>query len=265
MSVSTVAAVTSALRAASALTGEERRPALGATDAPGWFAPGELLDGSGRLADMLATVRPLYEIDEPAFIAANFSRIWAWYLLLVPLAGYLTADCVPDASPGNVQLRLGEHGYVDQVRLLEARGLVSSDRDTLRAELVRVSVIEHLEPLIAALRPHARMGLPALRLIITDTVIGALLHLVEELDLNVDVDAEVEAFLQLLPARGKTGVIWIDHQEERYPFLNRGGCCLYFRVPEQEYCAACPHRPYEQRVARLQAFVAEQAAGADVV
>lgn len=264
MSVSTATAVEKALRAAATLTAVDRPPLPGVTDAPGWFAPVELLDGSGRLETMLAAVRPLFELSEPGFVAVNFSRIWAWYLLLIPVAGYLAADCVPDVSPDNVQLHLGAGGYVDQVRILEPRGFCSTDRDALRAEVVRVAVEAHLEPLIMSIRPYARMGVPALRLVITDTVVGALLHLIEALDVDVDVEAEVEAFLRLLPARGQAGVIWIEHDGRRHLFLNRAGCCLYYRVPEQEYCAACPHRPYDQRVEHLQAYV-EVLAGEEVV
>jgi hypothetical protein len=39
-------------------------------------------------------------------------------------------------------------------------------------------------------------------------------------------------------------------------------CCVNFRIPGEDYCSTCPHRPREERINVLQTWLAEQA-GAD--
>ena len=141
----------------------------------------------------------------------NFTRIWAWYLLLVPMASYVAAGCVLDVSARNVQLRLGEHGYPDQVCLAAIRAFASDDRSELQAELARVAIAGHLEPLVHAVRPFARTGMRALQLIVADTLIQALLWAIDHFQSPLDADVEAAAFLQLLAVRGQTGVLWIEH------------------------------------------------------
>ncbi|MBZ0316210.1 MAG: (2Fe-2S)-binding protein [Anaerolineae bacterium] len=59
------------------------------------------------------------------------------------------------------------------------------------------------------------------------------------------------------PLRGKTGVIWIEHHGHPHPFLQRGACCLSYKVPEYGYCSTCPLLSQEEREQRLRQHLIE--------
>jgi hypothetical protein len=76
----------------------------------------------------------------------------------------------------------------------------------------------------------------------------------------MDAQAEVQALIGHAGStlRAKLEVITV-HAGDKHGLVTLGNdCCCNFKIDGETYCNSCPHRPREERLAALQAWIAER-------
>lgn len=222
-----------------------------------WVSYADLWQSDGTvLAEMLGRLSAKYSLTHKHFLAASLLNHYSWIPITLGMASYYIDHTAPNLSPSNLLWRFNEEGIVTAIAVLDPQVTTLPDNDALRANL-RVQFEQHMTEVVNTLWATNRIGKRALWSLLADRIAGLVLYVLHD---QPDLcDTEVEAWVGQTssPFRGKTGIIWLDHQPHPHPFLKRGACCLSYHVPEYGYCSTCPILPDEERMARLQAHLVE--------
>ncbi len=251
---------------------------VGVPDEPGWI-PAERLfaPDSPHLRQTLDAMAASYETTLRDVAASFVFHSYNWNVSCLAVATYLTHQRIPDLCLSNLAVHRDERGFVDRLALVSGRFWTTSrdpeashpdamivTGDTLDLPRLRAELELHFEPVIEAVRAQAPFGKRAMWLSLADNCAWCLHEFSERLGLPGDRAEEI-ALLTQGPGsrlRGGTRLLVLDVNGERHGFVERGSCCLSYRLPDSERCNTCPlHKPEERREL-LRAFaLAEQKSG----
>lgn len=239
---------------------------LGTGEGDGWIAATEL---GAALPTILRRVGKDAGTDDRRIQAALFVWSYAWNVAAPPIACYLVERRVPDVGPGNVAIRIDGRGGVRARALRSARfaGLADGPASGRGALLLagdpellvwlRERLEGHLALTVAAVRACSPLGRRAPWALAADACADAFLRVGKKLGRVQSACAEAEAFLAAPEAgsrlRSRASFVTLEHAGRRETFLLRSSCCLYYKVPQGEYCVTCPLPSEPERERRLRA------------
>jgi hypothetical protein len=249
---------------------------LGDPGAIGGASLASILEGDSPLLDThLAAMAAHYQTDEREVLARFYLSGFTFHLAHFAVGAFVREQRVPILAPASLGLTCNGIGFPialalsqDQFFCLPRDGAVDylaampvGDEDALRTQL-RDQLVAACEPLIAALRQRARLGERALWIAAAETCAAAL---IDALPPGTSTAAAVEAVQALVgdaasPLRAHPEIIAPPNREgviNRLGILGSDCCCMY-RLPDQPYCATCPHLPRAERIAALQTWLAAQ-------
>ncbi len=178
-------------------------------------------------------------------------------------------------DPADLQVRVGRSGVVDALVLPNARfWRLPDDPDAGHPDAVPVSgeqelcdvlrngLVQACAPLIAALRPRARIGARALWISAAETCASILLDALPAGTSSNDAETAMRQLIGTAdsPLRACPEVIALTSGSLRHVVMLGSDCCTNFNIPGEAYCATCPHRPRQERLDAMQSWLAERAA-----
>jgi hypothetical protein len=250
----------------------------------GWFPAAELCDAvSGRLAEGLAHATRRYPNAERRAAGAFFVGHYAWYLAGAAIGSYLAEQRIPDLSPANVALRYSTYtwragdqsGEAESMELRFLRGHFAALADDPAAahpdavllpsapalrDWLREALEQHMDPLIDAVHTGTRLSKRAQWNLVADSCARLFQHAGQQLGEAPRGCAEGLAFIQSPESpmsASHTRYLTLECNGHSDTFVERGGCCLYYRVEPGHNCSTCPLRPAEERNQMLLAYMAE--------
>ncbi len=246
-----------------------------APEGKGWLSLAQLLDEPGEpLRAALARVDAHFKTTNRRVGASLFFGDVAYALMALATGGYLAARRVPQLTTASVWLNFGARGDVEGLALSDYRfAALADDPAALHADCVVLPSPDALqdfliarahaclEPLIAAMRAHTPLGVPAMWALAADYTASAATFVGRSLQ-QADAALELARRLAAKPSRlrRKRDFIHIEACGQHYDLVDRVSCCLYYQVEDGRYCASCPHRPQPERVAMIQQWLTESAA-----
>jgi hypothetical protein len=248
----------------------------------GWVRADELMRADAPHLDQgLALSVARYPGAEQRVAGAFFIGHYVWYLTAAAIGSYLAERRVPDLARTNVALRYGMFAWEEDgesgeseridVRFLSGRfaalpddpaadhpdALIMPDEAALR-EWLRLTIEAHIEPLVEAIAACTRLGRRAQWNLAADSCASLFSYAGQHLQAAERARAEGLTFIKApgSPMRAShtsfTTLEWNGHQDT---FVERGGCCLYYRVAEGHNCLTCPLQPEEARKQRLLTYM----------
>jgi hypothetical protein len=216
-----------------------------------------------------------YETDEREVLARFYLGGFSFHLAHFSVGTFIREQRVPFLEPASLGLTCNTFGFPTTLTLSQGRffslpgdaaahqpaAIRVADEAELRAQL-RAQLITAFQPLIGALRQRARLGERALWIAVAETCAGALVDALPHGTSAADAAREVQALLgdTSSPLRANPEILTAPDQDGgtgRLGILGSDCCCMY-QLPDQPYCATCPHRPREDRIAALQAWLVAQ-------
>jgi hypothetical protein len=248
----------------------------------GWVRADELARAdSSHLDQGLALSVARYPGAERRVAGAFFIGHYVWYLTVAAIGSYLSERRVPDLAPTNVALRYGtftweENGEAGESERIDVRFLsgrfaalpddpavdhpdarIMSDEVALR-EWLRLTMEAHTEPLVEAIAARTRLGRRAQWNLVADSCASLFSHAGQHLQAAERARAEGLVFIKApgSPMRpSHTSFTTLECNGHQDTFVERGGCCLYYRVAEGQNCLTCPLQPEEERKQRLLTYM----------
>lgn len=238
-------------------------------DAGGWIGCERLMRPDG-LDVAVAEIREHQSATDEVAV----SYLTAWYaanIVYPAIACFVIERRVPDLDPRAMSVRRHDNGWFDATAFHSSRMTVlpadaaapgvtgvAWDVAELRRRLVH-EMIDHLEPIVVALRSKARLGLPALWGAVSAQCARAFL-LTERLTGDpYRGPAEADAFFALAcpPLRARPTWHEFVHRGRPRVGMRRGSCCLAHRLGH-EYCMSCPFTEDVEREQRMRAWIDSQ-------
>jgi hypothetical protein len=242
------------------------------TDIPteeNWYSLAELTNPEtfAKLLERYQTYAPyLSERQAVMSVCDSFS----WWITAAGLAPLLLDERLPTLTT-ELYLHAHAEGYCDGIALnLSAFKTLASDVVATHKDATVVNrdelwdgFLEQLELLLTPLhktaQQHAAITSKALWLPVADACVGIVLWIRQLQGLpKLQLEREAERLLSRLPVRGKTGVLEVTCQNTSELFLYRSACCYAYLSPRGEKCSTCPKLPLEQRVEKLQNYMAKK-------
>lgn len=246
-------------------------------DEPGWLSVAALTaEDTPHLAEVLKRAVIHYKTEDKQAPAALWFGHYAFTVAAVPIACYLTAQRVPRLRPQDVWVRFEEDGDIGGLawrnRSFTALAndpasahpdcTVLDSRDALRAEL-RKQIIDHLTPLVTAVRARSSFGKPGMWALAADYTASAFTWVGGLWGDEAGGASEARLFsAPPSPLHRQRGFIRVEQSGLSYQMLERTSCCLYYKVEGGSYCSNCPHRPEAERVKLIKSWLAQRAAEA---
>ena len=115
-------------------------------------------------------------------------------------------------------------------------------------------LVEHLEPVVAALAPVARRGPRALWASVEDVCSGYLHWLGEALRRRSSARADADRLLGVRPPlSGRAVFVEVPHPDGARTLVRRNGCCLSYarEDPDAVACITCPRVSAAERARRI--------------
>nr|WP_230203312.1 Fe-S oxidoreductase [Parafrankia discariae] len=173
----------------------------------------------------------------------------------------ITGTAVADTAVADTAATLvgypGSPTVDDPIEVVE----VVADVETLRSRLVS-QIVGHLEPVLADLRPRARLGQAALWGAVAAQC-GRAFLLTERVSGDPHAGRlEADAFFASAspPLRARPTWQQFVHHGRPYTGMRRGSCCLAHRLTA-EFCTACPFVAADERESRLREWIDSQGPG----
>jgi ferric iron reductase protein FhuF len=222
-----------------------------------WTLATELADpASERLERSLRRMGVNVKTADRLVMMSLFFGSYVWQLASAAIGSYLISQRVPDLSPENVAVHIGDDGRVDEIRFLGGgfaalptdsaadhhEAVVVPDLAALRETMVRQLTSGHLEELILTLQTRRGLGSRALWAEVEDRCVGAMLWLGHRLDSPLNIEQEALALSRTPPFVGTSGVTVTVANGTRLLALKRGFCCLSYRMDGRSACQTCPLR-----------------------
>ena len=238
-----------------------------------WFSGADLIaSDSSLIARCMARLGAAYETEHRDVMASFFFGGYRWSIVSIIVGAFLETRRVLSLCHDRLWLRCHDSGHPKTVALgstsltvlpddpLAGRPAVAvvTTLDALRQALLG-EIEDHFAPVVAAVRARAPLGARALWLSVADNIAWCVIHHAKGMS-GGGADTEVSALVDVpgVPWRGRTSVLDLEHDGRRESFVARASCCLSYKLPSGEMCAACPLRPPSDRLERLRAHMAEQ-------
>ena len=229
-------------------------------------------DGGKGISEQLDLARAYHDTDDAEIPVLLGAMSFPWLVATVAFGSLLTANRVPDLSPGNVSYAFAEYG---SPRDLVFRGsrftalptdpvagepgvTLVDDLDSLRAVLRR-ELGDHLAGTLTILRGRgARVGMDTIRRTAAGACLSALCSVAAKLDRRPELRAVIAATFQ---GGGREDPLHLRTIPVIHEFPTRSGglavsaelstCCLQFRLPGRGTCPACPNQDPAERTRRM--------------
>jgi hypothetical protein len=252
-----------------------------------WIAPLHLFaSASPKLAKMVdATERKLHT-SLPNIVGSSLLQSYQWLVIGCAVGSFILDRRVPDLAAERVWVRFArsveaaegdESEEAERVAFGNRRfaalpgdpcanhpdAYILPDEDALRTYL-RVSVETHFAPIIDHLHSGLGSGKRGLWLNVADRCASNFIWLMQEKDEAVgltQIQQEVDRMIRVPGSplqTKKVGVFELTFQDYTHCFLERATCCYWYKCDGSDYCSTCPHRPQEERKARLLDYMAEK-------
>ena len=201
---------------------------FGEPDEPGWSTTAEL--AGPRLDDALQYAGASLRTDRPDIQGQRLVELVTWELAVAGATALLEHDALPDLSPDNVLLWIGDAPPGELGITLRHDGSEPPDPARLRGV-----VTEHLAPLVDAVNLATRRPRRALWRGVSDRLAAAIVWIGETTG-NRDRGCE----LARAAAEAPLELRLFKAGEYELLLHVREGCCLYYRVPGGTKCFSCP-------------------------
>ncbi|NEB03573.1 (2Fe-2S)-binding protein [Streptomyces sp. SID13726] len=200
----------------------------------------------------------------PDVAASRALHDYAWTVgVLMGGAWYLDRR-VPRIRPEDLRIDLASGTYAitpgtelacltDDRLALYPGVLTLPQQDQLHARL-RMSVADHMRPLLAAIAPVARRRSRALWGMVGDDLVSGIWYLGRMLGQEA---AAVRAATEVLPAAvppypdGADFRRLVAEDGSRHTTRTRTGCCMFYAIRPAEACVTCPRTADAERLKRL--------------
>lgn len=228
---------------------------------------------SPALDEHLEIMAREYKTDNPDVLVRFYFNGVAYTLASAAVGSFTIEQRVPYLDFASLRLSVGSWGGPDSIVLGDTRfyclpddpaadhvdALPVADRDALR-DFLRGGLVATHAPMIAALRQRGRVGARALWIAAAETCAGVLVDALPRETPESDAQAEVQALIGHADSmlRAKPEVIALQAGEKRGLVTLGNDCCCNFKISGEAYCNSCPHRPREERIAALRAWIAER-------
>ena len=236
-----------------------------------------LLDADSLIPDeQLALMAGHYKTEERD-ILVRFSFSSFVYALATATVGPFVVDRrvpVLDLDPADLRVRVGRSGVVDALALPDTRfWCLPGDPEATHPDAVPVAderelcdrlrggLVQACAPLIAALRPRARIGARALWISAAETCASILLDALPPGTPASEAQAATDQLIGSAgsPLRARPEIIMLTSGATRHVSMLGNDCCTNFKIPGETYCSTCPHRPRQERIAAIESWLAERA------
>lgn len=225
---------------------------------------------NATLGERLAIMGREYNTTHADVMARFFFRGFAYYLASATVGPFALERRVPVFTPDALGVTLGSWGaeaivirdssfycLPTDAEVRHPEAIPVPDLDALRTTL-REAIEAVCAPLIAALRPRARVGARTMWIMAAESCAGALADALPAETSEDEARAEVAALIgepaSLL--RAKPEVLALTADGQRGLVLLGDDCCCNFRLDGEDYCDNCPHQPREVRIAALRQWIA---------
>lgn len=257
----------------------------GKREGDGWIPGDALTDPArGRFRELLERIGARMRTSDRKIIAASFVLRFGWSSG-VAIAPYLLGRCVPDISLENISLKFSESTLFEKVSLHEPHGIIIARKaatehhlldhctgcDTcspkslatdppiqtleLNQELpeaLRAALVDQASPVINSLYDWSRFSKRALWGQITSSWGGQFTSIFAHLDRRVEALDHVRAFFDApnFVVGARPTYYLVSHLGATHVYHRRATCCLYYKLPNANYCASCPLISQEDRIKR---------------
>ena len=161
-----------------------------------------------------------------------------------------------DLSPGAYEITPGTELTCLPGDPLASRpgALTAPQEEPLRAAL-RLSMADHMRPLLAAIGPVTRRGARSLWGLVADDLVSGIWYLGRMLGQET---AALRAATEVLPIAvppypsGAAFRHLTGDDGRRHPTRTRTGCCMFYAIRPAEACVTCPRTSDAERLRRLQ-------------
>lgn len=238
---------------------------FGIPDGAEWQSYAALLTDEVSVERWLATIRHANHTTDRHYQGVTLVGA-AWLPITAVLSALYTAERVPIIAPEQVWLHFSEYGFLDAVMLATTRYFalesdVEAQNDpnatlfpTFEAlrDAARQQIEVYSQPLIELAYRKTSFGRRAGWSTVADRCAQTIITALKRTGCGDQAENELKAFLNGSPMQGKTGVLWVDKDDQCEPFLGRGACCLSYKLPsDYGYCSTCPLLSIEERRERL--------------
>ncbi|MFF4802951.1 (2Fe-2S)-binding protein [Streptomyces sp. NPDC001351] len=212
-----------------------------------------------------ARIHARYGITARRDVAASRAlHDYAWTLGVLLGGTWYLERRVPRIRPEALRLDLAAGSYEitpgtelvclpgDPVASLPG-ALTASQEEPLRAAL-RMSMADHMRPLMSAIGPVARRGARSLWGLVADDLVSGIWYLGRTLGQEADA---VRAATEVLPIAASPYPNGADFRHltaadgRRHITRTRTGCCMFYAIRAAEACLTCPRTGDVERLRRL--------------
>ncbi len=235
-------------------------------ESDGWLSFSDIWQ-TDLLDDMLMRLGDRYQSQDKHFLALSLLNQYSWMPLAAGIGAYYLDQRMLDLHPDNLLWHFDDAGSVDGLRLRDSHFyalptepthsenvITLADSDTLR-EQFHTDINAHMQVIVELLKKRCGIGKPALWGVIEDRISGMILfaaRLAGQLE-TCEEDVHTWANVRKPSGKSKRQIIWINHNGDQHPFMRRSSCCLFYKLPEHNYCATCPLLSTEECETRLRA------------
>lgn len=223
-----------------------RRPMEGSGE-PGWTRAAQLRTAEG-MALFLDTATRRWNA-QPHAAAALAWKCYSYWLTLPAVIGYAAARRVPLMTPERVLVRysanhpfltLGLHDPVtailasDPIAVTDAPGLLVVADETELLEVLRASLVEHLDPMVDRIREQVHIGHRTLWGSVAAGVAYGLSRAADAIP-----GSALEIANTVLTALDAADLVELTARPEGGLRIQRRTCCLAFTLPQPKICTSC--------------------------
>lgn len=188
-----------------------------------------------------------------------------WLTTMSSLACVYVAQRFPDLSHDNVFYVVDDNSYLREIILLKPHFYaLDTDPDRNHPDCIgtfptfealrnhaRAQIEAHVAPLIPVIKHKTTLGKRAMWSGIADRCAQIIMTVQNLMGTRDICEQEIANFLGNSQLKGRTGIQWVEKDDQQHPFLARGACCLSYKLDGYEYCRTCPILSRMEREAKL--------------
>ncbi len=213
-------------------------------------------DPSPAFERMINRIRRSYQTNDGSVLASFFMNAYSWPLVSAGLSCVVVDSRLPDLRVENVAFDLREDGKITSIAFRPSRWYCLAgdadvhhpqarplkNRKALKTEF-RSQLEAHLGTVVDYVGEKLPWGKRALWLTAADRCGEALMwlskHTLSDILVPQEVPVLYEGLFSISTSPLKNALTSIQFDQGRL-ILERGACCLAYRLPDKSYCQSCP-------------------------